>query len=373
MRVVVDGFALRGTSVSIVTEELLKAWALTFPADELHIAMTPQAGVHPPGSVTTHVRQPRLRGTLDRLLLQTVDLPRICRQVRADVLLAPLPATTVSPLPCPRVLIHHDLQHEFRPENFTRAFRFVRGSAYSASFRQADAVSCISARSRDDLLRSRPFLATRDVRVIHHGTDHVERLRATRRPGDYAIAFGQYRNKNVDLLLQAWQQLVRAGNAIPLHIVGLAEDAERKLVGKPLRRTVLQQARTLGIEDYVVALPWLSAADYDAEFANSRMVVLLSDYEGFGLPAVEAMRLEIPAVVAPEAAVLEVTAGRAVQSAGWEPADVADAVQRALRLEPAELSAARAYAQTLTWARAATQLRELLAATVARAQSSRRA
>jgi glycosyltransferase involved in cell wall biosynthesis len=373
VRVVVDGFALRGTSVSIVTEELLSAWAATFPGDDLHIAMTPQSGVHLPDPVTTHLRRPRLPGTLDRIRLQTMALPRICRQVRADVLLAPLPATTVSPLPCPRVLIHHDLQHEFRPQNFTRSFRFVRGSAYSASFRQADAVSCISARSRDDLLRSRPFLAGRDVRVVHHGTDHVERLRATRTPGDYAIAFGQYRNKNVDLLLQAWQRLVQAGHGIPLHIVGLAEDAERKLVDKPLRRTVLEQARSLGIADFVVALPWLSAHEYDTEFANSRMVVFLSDYEGFGLPAVEAMRLEIPVVIAPEAAVVEVTAGHAVQTAGWQPADVAAAVERALRLDAGRLAAARSYAQTLTWARAATQLRELLAATVARAQSSRRA
>ena len=64
---------------------------------------------------------------------------------------------------------------------------------------------CISQRTHDDLLAAHPFLRSRRVTVAQLGADHVLAWPPRRPAGpEYALAFGQWGNKNVDLVLDAW-------------------------------------------------------------------------------------------------------------------------------------------------------------------------
>jgi glycosyltransferase involved in cell wall biosynthesis len=109
-----------------------------------------------------------------------------------------------------------------------------------------------------------------------------------------------------------------------------------------------------------VALPWLERADYQRHFASASVIVFASDFEGFGLPAVEAMRLRIPLVISPDPALLEVTGGLAEVMSGWEAADLAEAVGRALDSSPDQLDRAADFVAPHTWRRQAASTRELL-------------
>jgi glycosyltransferase involved in cell wall biosynthesis len=88
--------------------------------------------------------------------------------------------------------------------------------------------------------------------------------------------------------------------------------------------------------------------------------VFPSDYEGFGLPAVESMRLGIPVVVTPEPALLEVTGGLATIMDGWDAAALARAVPAARRSSEEALQAGVARASTFTWRRTAGDVRDAL-------------
>jgi glycosyltransferase involved in cell wall biosynthesis len=362
MRVVIDGLPIRGrNSLAVVVEHLLDAWARLDSGDDLHLAVGRGAQIAVPAAVTVHEVDLGERHYLNRVRAQATLVPRLCREVRADVMLGVLPTTTMNRLPCPRAIIAWDLRFELRPEQFSRRTRLLRAVSWGLGFRQADAVVTISERTRDDVLRSRPWLGERVVRAAQLGGDHVSTWPQPRVQDEpYAITFGQWSNKNVGLVVEAWAKL--GDDAPALRIVGLGEQARAELQ---------ERIAQLRLGERVRALPWLSDEEFRAEFASAAMVVFPSDFEGFGLPAVEAMQLGIPLVITPEPALLEVTGGEAAVMDGWDADALVAAVRAARERTADQLERARARGLTFTWARTAEHTRAALGEAISKVPGSR--
>ena len=58
-----------------------------------------------------------------------------------------------------------------------------------------------------DALALHPYLSKVPVRVAHLGADHVDSWPSPVKTDTYAVAFGHFSNKNVDLVLTAWSAL----------------------------------------------------------------------------------------------------------------------------------------------------------------------
>jgi hypothetical protein len=71
MRVVIDGVPVRGTSLGIVAENLLKGWDQLGTDDDLHIVVGPDAQLDLPSSVTVHSTGPGRRSLARRLRTKT--------------------------------------------------------------------------------------------------------------------------------------------------------------------------------------------------------------------------------------------------------------------------------------------------------------
>ena len=349
VRVVVNAVPARSTSLGVVTENLLRGWIGLGLEDELHLVVRSGVEFEVPDGVRVHpVVGSRLRA-------MDIGVPALCRRLRADALLGVTPATTMAPLPCPRTVIALDLRHELRPQQFTLRRRLLRRISYGIGYRQADAIVCISQRTHDDLLAAHPFLRSRRVTVAPLGADHVLAW-PPRRPGpDYALAFGQWGNKNVDVALDAWAILRSRSEAMPLVVVGLPAEGQA---------AVEAGAAARGIGDLVTVRPWLRPLEFQQQFTSSSLVVFPSDFEGFGLPALEAMRLGIPVVVTPDPALLEVTGGLATVMDGWDAASLARAVPQARQTSTQGLEAGVEQAATFTWQRTASNVREALVASI---------
>jgi glycosyltransferase involved in cell wall biosynthesis len=352
VRVVVNGLPVRGTSLGVVTENLLKGWdQLEEKAtDEVHLVLRPGIELDLPGWIQVHTFGGSRLGAME------FKVPQLVRRVGADAFLGVTPATTMGPLPCPRAVIALDIRHELRPAQFNRRTRWQRGASYAVGYRQADAILCISKRTRDDLLAAHPFLCDRRVVAAQLGGDHVLAW-PPRRPGpEYALAFGQWGNKNVDVVLDAWARLRDEGHTLPLVVVGLPADARQAVAA-------LVADRELG--SLVRVEPWLSAAEFQATFASASLVVFPSDFEGFGLPALEALRLGIPVVVTPDQALLEVTGGKATVMDGWDAKALARAVPAARATGAEAIATGIEWASAFTWRRTACIVRSTLAACTA--------
>lgn len=356
MKLLVDAVAVQRGSAAIVVGNLLAGWVAGWPDDEIVVlADGPPDFALPPG-VTVETTEHRLDSTLGRLAAQSVDVRRACRRLGADALLSGVTASAFLGAPCPHAVIVYDFRHELRPEQFSAPRRLARRVLYGWSFRRADALACISDRTRRDLVARRPRRADKAFAALL-GADHVDTWRpggsAESRP--YALAFGHFANKNVDGVLRAWaQRVATADDSVLLRICGL---------GATARQEALDLVRTLGVDAQVELMPWLEDAEFESVFAGASAILFPSDFEGFGLPAVEAMRLGIPVVISSDPALLEVTGGHAVVAAGTSAPELAAAIDRALALPAEEIAAGVAHAREFTWLRTAGAIRARLAAT----------
>jgi glycosyltransferase involved in cell wall biosynthesis len=354
MRVVIDAIPVvpfGGYAVTFVN--LLKGWERLGTDDEIHVLLAEDVEHALPTSVTVHrfpVGRPEV---IRRVLVQSRAARRICRAVEADVLLAAVPTTAVTRIGCPKVITVHDMRHEQVPEQFSRGRRLLRKFSYEVGYRQAAGVICISERTRKDLLRSHPWLGSRPVFTVPWAADHVDTWPRQQPPeGEpYALAFGHFPNKAVDRVIDAWRVLRERGEARPLVLVGLTGAA---------RSRTLERLRAAGLEEVITPLPWLDDHHFRARFASAGLIVFPSDFEGFGLPAVEAMRLGIPLVISADEALLEVTGGNATVASGTDPASLADAVSEAWATPGDQLERARAYVERSTWEHVARETRVAL-------------
>jgi glycosyltransferase involved in cell wall biosynthesis len=145
------------------------------------------------------------------------------------------------------------------------------------------------------------------VRSIHHGTGLMADAAAgpppARTPSRYALHVGTLEpRKNVSTLLAVWRRL-RARGAEPPPLV-LCGGFGWKAAA--LRREIAEAER----EGWAVHLGYVSAEELAVLYRGAELVALPSFYEGFGLPAVEALRAGAP-LVASDLPVLREVAGEA--------------------------------------------------------------
>lgn len=359
MRVVIDALPVGFGGFAVALESMLSGWEQLEADDELHLALAEGVELEVPDFVHLHRMPLSWPQGLSRLSQQSLGIRSLCRQVGADVLLGWLPTVGVLPVGCPKVIKVYDMRHELLPTQFSFARRTMRRLSYGVGYRQASSIICISERTQTDLLRLHPRLKRKPVVVVLWGADHTDRWP---RPGSasadeaYALAFGHFPNKAVNRVIDAWKMLADEGRARPLVFVGLPRDA---------RDDVNNRIAAAGLSDLIIPLPWLSDEEFRQKFAGAGMIVFPSDFEGFGLPAVEALRLGIPLVISPDSALQEVTGGHAETMEGWNAEALARAVDRAWARTPYQCRAAQDWAAGFTWKRMARGMRQVLVDTIA--------
>jgi glycosyltransferase involved in cell wall biosynthesis len=351
VRVVFDAFSVRTGTTAIVLEHLLAGWRQLAADDELIVLASAESQFSAPEGVRVELREPPVGGPAGRLWLRSFGVRRGCRELHADMLVSLVTASALLGAPCPRGAVVYDLRHELRPHQFSRARRLARRVSYAWTFRTADALCCISQRTRDDLVRSRPRLAGKAV-VAALGGDHALSWSAPKPPQRrYALAFGHFANKNADAVIEAWAQFCRTEDELVLRLVGMSSTD---------RAAAARRVAELGLSERVELMPWLDDEQFQGCFAAASLIVFPSDFEGFGLPAAEAMWLGIPLVVSADPALAEVTGGHAVVAHDLTPEPLAAAMRTALAAGDAELTAARRQAEKFQWRFTAEAVRSAL-------------
>jgi glycosyltransferase involved in cell wall biosynthesis len=196
------------------------------------------------------------------------------------------------PAPRPEVLTVHDVV----PWRFPDEGHAPRDAADSA--RRAAVVICPSQFSADEVASQ---LGVDSPVAIHNGVDprffsatgwEEPQLAALGiRPPYVLHAGGCTERKNLAGLAEAWSRVSEARPATQLVLVGPPDDRRHRLFGG-LAGTVA----TGRLEDAAVAGVMAAAA----------AVVVPSTYEGFGLPALEAMAVGVPVVAAARSSLPEV-------------------------------------------------------------------
>ena len=269
----------------------------------------------------------------------------------------------------PSIYVPHDLQHVHHPQYFSSFELRWRAAHYGPLATQARAVVALSGWGKADLVRHLG-LPPEKVPVIGWAPaiDAYREARpraaspARSRPEQFVLYPAQtWRHKNHLRLLEALALLRdRDGLTISAVCSGRLNDHYP---------TIQRRARALGLKDQVRFLGYVSASEVEALYRAARALVFPSEFEGFGLPVVEAFRVGLPVACSNATSLPELTAGAALLFDPTRPDEIAGALRRiwtdeALR---AELAArGRERAAGLSWLEVARRYRALYRAVARR-------
>jgi len=252
----------------------------------------------PTGVEVRTVRRPPLPPRVADLPEQLL-LPLDLRRARADVVHAlSIYRAAVAP-GVPAVVSVHDVAPLMWPEHYLRSGRLHR-LLYAAA-RRAAVVLTISDAARADVAR---HLGLPPERIATTPLAADASFVPTEPPSDiqgpYLLYVGGLANpdwrKNLDGLLEGFARWQREGDRPETLVLagGMGPEGER----------LAQRARELGAR---VAFPgFVADADLPALYSGATCFVTASRYEGFGLPALEAISCGTPVVAFDAGAVPEV-------------------------------------------------------------------
>ena len=327
------------------------------------------------------LRNMRLAVNADRFLNRFWDYPRSLEGLSHAYDLFHIVdhsyAHLVHVLPPHRTIVTcHDLD-AFRsliePGGDTRRFLYKTMAARSLSgLRKAAHVTCVSAATRDELLRYRLVPPDR-LSVIANGVHPVFSAAVDPKADEEAARLlGPANHARADLL-HVGSTIPRKGIELLLRVFGevRTQYPETRLVrvGGQFSRSQERLAADLEIRDAVVVLPTLSREELAAVYRRAALVLLPSRREGFGLPVVEALACNTPVVASDLSAIREV-AGDVVEYC--RPDVVADWTRVIARLLQERAShpaawqarrrAGRARAERFDWTKHATRMVEVYTA-----------
>jgi glycosyltransferase involved in cell wall biosynthesis len=216
------------------------------------------------------------------------------------------------------VVTHHDCIHERFPNLFSDAASIVR--AKSRLFQQADAILCVSASSRNDLLHFYRGLENKS-HVIHHGFFPLpEASQPIAIQAPYLLYVGSRSEyKNFGLLLHAFS---RSGLAGDFRLLALG--------GGDWREAEKEQIASLRLQDSVVLIPKADESLLSSAYQGATLFVYPSLYEGFGFPPLEAMSLGCPALVQHTSSLPEICGEAAFYFESSEPGELAQVLTKTL-------------------------------------------
>ncbi len=158
-------------------------------------------------------------------------------------------------------------------------------------------------------------------------------------------------HKNIEGTLAVIAQLIRQG--VP---------AVMLKTGSPLTAAQLSLADQLGISEHVISTGHLNIDDLIAAYQVSDALLFLSWYEGFGLPAAEAMAAGIPAVISGHGSLPETAGGAARIVDPAKPEEAAAALRQVLtdvKLRVELIDKGKRRAAQLTWEKTASRTLEV--------------
>ncbi len=305
-----------------------------------------------------------LRRLRPGLAWQQLSLPPSARASRLDVFFAPAYTCPWS-LGIPCVTTVHDLSFFALPEDFAWQEGLRRRLTVAASIRASARVIAVSDFTRREITSRFPAEADRVVTIPHGADDDLPepprrdeaRARLGLR-GPLVLTVGTvFGRRRLPVLLRAIGRVRTRFPGVRLDVVGDVR-AHAPFDGPAL-------ARRLGLADCVSFTGFVDEAGLADRYASADAAVFLSAYEGFGLPALEAMARGVPVVVSDRPALNEIFGEAALVAPLEDEVAIADAIARLLSdqaLHVERVHRGRNLAARYSWTLAAMQTRAVLAA-----------
>ena len=279
---------------------------------------------------------------------------------QADVVFSPthyIPRFT----PVPKVMAIMDLSYLVYPELFRSVDlqKLTQWTAYAAA--KVEHIITISEFSKSAIIKAYRVDLGRvavvypgfvgNTRATHDMTDHIATEAGS---GPYILSVGTLQpRKNFSKLIEAFSKL--SDRKIKLVIVGKKGWLYDEILAAPSKFGVAARVKFL---DYVPdsALPAL--------YQNATCFVLVSLYEGFGLPVLEAMNYGSPVVVSKSSSLPEIAGDAGIYVDPQDTESIVSGLTQAIseqgKVRSQRVSLGKSRVKQFTWAHAAGQVMDVL-------------
>ena len=356
LRIGIDGRELSGnpTGVGRYLRSLLRRFALD---NRHHFVIYGSAPMALP--VESSWIEVRVLDAGPSLIFEQRTLPRALREDRIDVLLSPAYSCPLFGS-IPRVTAIHDLSFFARPGEFGFAHGLRRRVMARLSARVSRSVLACSEFTKSEIERHLGAAAAAKTEVVRLGPDDdlpqgpgreaSRNALGLEEGAAYIITVGTIlRRRNVGTLIRAVARLQDAMPDLRLGVIG--ENRSHPF------EDLDALARSLGCAEAVRVSGFVPDEEVATHYAAADLAVFLSEYEGFGLPALEAMSRGVPVIIADRGSLNEMFASGAVVVEPEETA-VAAALNRVLN-DPGAGASLRwkgvEQAKSFSWVRAANE------------------
>jgi glycosyltransferase involved in cell wall biosynthesis len=327
------------------------------PAADAGFEYTAFAGAGAPAIAGLVLRRSRLptRRPWVRLLWEQLLQPLALARARPNLLHA---LAFVSPLlsATPSVVTVYDLSFRLMPDKFPPMQRLYLNTFTAHSARRARRVIAISHSTRADVVRLLGVPADKvDVAYPGLGPEfrplpraEVDSLRARRGlPERFVLYLGTLEpRKGLATLIRAFHTLRAAQPDLSLVLAG----------GKGWGYAELfDLVETLGLAGAVHWPGYVPAEELPGWYNAAAVFAYPSAYEGFGIPVAEALACGRPVVTTDVSSLPEAAGDAALLVPPGDAPALAEALARALTLEPARLARGPAHAARFTWEATAAQ------------------
>ena len=244
-----------------------------------------------------------------------------------------------------RIVTIHDMIPELMPETRRRLDFLTLKKHY---VQRADHIICVSEATKESLLEIYPNVKA-PVSVVHHGVHPrftPDAAPLNNFPANYLLFVGNRGGyKDADVLFQAFASIAEEFPDLDLVLVG----------GGPISAQERGLLETLSIEQRTRQVN-LTDADMVGAYAHAQAFVFPSSFEGFGIPALEAMACGTPTILASATSLPEVGGHAAVYFKPGDAEELATRLTEVLtdaRLREKLSQGGMHRAATFTWHRSA--------------------
>lgn len=271
--------------------------------------------------------------------IKVIPFPKLWSQIRLsmEILKKPkvdvwfFPAHTI-PIIAPKnsVVTLHDLGFKYFPELYTPFERFYHNWCMNFSVKHAGKIIAISNFTKQDLINHYPKANTQKIEVIYHGYDKesYRKLKTGEnedRPMEdkYFFFIGRIeKKKNIINLIEAFKLLLKE------------RDIDHKLVlaGNPGYgyEEIKEKIETLPskVKNNIIELGYVKGEDVPRWMRHSEAFVFPSNFEGFGMPIIEAMACGTPVIASNNTSIPEVAGDAAILVNNKKPFEIAAAMSK---------------------------------------------
>jgi len=269
---------------------------------------------------------------LKRLAWSQIQLPRLAKKLKADLIFCPAPEGYLGEQSVPQVVMVHDLRPLSHPERSMQSLYFRQW--VPQLLRQCRHIITNSAFTSLEICKATGVPEGKtSVIPLGYDSDHFHpseiKRRLHHRP--YLLHVGQaYPHKNLQRLIHAFNAIKHLFPAVDLVLLGKPHPAETQ--------KLQQLTSELGLSERVVFKSYVPYGDLPDWYRGALAFVYPSLWEGFGLPILEAMACGCPVITSLGSGTQEVAGGRAMLVNPFRIAEIQSALSDLLHMESNDLS-----------------------------------